>query len=155
MKMSKNHETSCVSFSLVRATANRKTTSRSEAIDRDGEPLLHTFLCDGAWGVLADRLALSTREAQIVGRIFADEKEAKIARTLGISPHTVRTHLERLYHKLNVQSRTELVLRVVGCLLAETGQPDSQLPPICGNRAAGRCPLDHRRTNSRLCRTSL
>ena len=135
--------------------ANQNTTSGSDAIDRDGEPLLHTLLCDGAWGVVADRLALSTREAQIIGRIFADEKEAKIARALAMSPHTVRTHMERLYHKLNVRSRTELVLRVVGCLLAETGQPDSRLPPICGNRTAGRCPLDHRRTNSRLRGTGL
>jgi hypothetical protein len=59
-----------------------------------------------------------------------------------MSSHTVRTHMERLYRKLWVRSRTELVLAVVGSLLAEIAQPNAYLPSICGKRSAGRCPFD-------------
>lgn len=68
---------------------------------------------DTAWTQLAHSLRLSAREFQIVQGVFDDKKEVSIARDLGISPHTVHTHLERLYDKLEVASRVALVLRVV------------------------------------------
>jgi DNA-binding CsgD family transcriptional regulator len=45
--------------------------------------------------------------------VFDDQKETAIAANLGISTHTVHTHLERLYRKLRVSSRVSLVVRVV------------------------------------------
>ena len=72
------------------------------------------------WRAVARSLGLSTRERQIAQRIFDDRKECVIADELGISPHTVHTHLERLYHKVGVGSRCELVVRFVA-----TGERES------------------------------
>ena len=55
---------------------------------------------DSIWRLLAGSLELSQREFQILQAVFDDQKESAIAANLGISSHTVHTHLERLYHKL-------------------------------------------------------
>jgi DNA-binding NarL/FixJ family response regulator len=67
---------------------------------------------DSIWRLLAGSLELSQREFQIPQAVFDDQKESAIAANLGISSHTVHTHLERLYHKLGVTSRVTLVSRV-------------------------------------------
>ena len=71
----------------------------------------HLFSGDD-WGRIAEQLHLSARELQIVQHIFDDEKESLIARHLGMSPHTVHTHIGRLYRKLEASSRCGLMLRV-------------------------------------------
>ncbi len=68
---------------------------------------------DAEWIMIARWLQLSTREAQLVICAFDDEKESVIANRLGISPHTVHTHFERLYRKLSVHSRCQLLIRIV------------------------------------------
>ena len=77
------------------------------------------------WRTVARALRLSARELQIVKRLFDDEPEAIIADDLGISAHTVHTHLERLYHKLDVGSRCAVVVRVFGAFRAscESSRP--------------------------------
>jgi DNA-binding CsgD family transcriptional regulator len=70
------------------------------------------FLPPQAWLALSRSLQLSEREAQVVRLILRDESEAGIATALGISSHTVHTHLERLYRKLNVTSRCQVVIRL-------------------------------------------
>jgi DNA-binding CsgD family transcriptional regulator len=65
------------------------------------------------WVALVRHLALSRREAEIVERILRlDDDELAIAEHLNISSHTVHTHLERLYRKLDVSSRSQLVTRI-------------------------------------------
>ncbi|MDE2663476.1 MAG: helix-turn-helix transcriptional regulator [Gemmatimonadota bacterium] len=59
-----------------------------------------------------DRLGLSSREAEITQRVFDDLGTATIARDLGLAPSTVRTYLKRLYRKLGVRSRGELLILV-------------------------------------------
>ena len=94
-----------------------------------------------AWVEIARSLELSPRELQIVRGFFDDRTEFAIAADLGISPHTVHTHIERLHHKFGVANRVELILRVTNEFLALTAAPESTLPSICANRTAGRCPL--------------
>jgi len=94
-----------------------------------------------AWGEIARSLKLSGRELQIVREVFDDHTEFTIANDLKLSPYTVHTHCERLYHKLAVTDRVKLVLRVIDEFLALTVAPGSTMPPICASRAAGRCPL--------------
>ena len=102
---------------------------------------LSTFLTEPAWDQLVHQLKLSPREAQIVHAVFEDRKEVNIAAELGMSPHTVRTHMERLYRKVGVQSRVGLVICLVGCFLDLTANDGNGLPPICVKRSAGQCPL--------------
>ena len=70
------------------------------------------ILLPAEWRAIAESLALSGREFQILRHIFDDDKESTIAQTLDISAHTVHTHVGRLYRKLGVASRCELLVRV-------------------------------------------
>lgn len=94
-----------------------------------------------AWGKIARSLKLSGRELQIVREVFDDHTEFTIANHLNLSPHTIHTHCERLYHKLAVTDRVKLVLRVTNEFFTLTFAPESNLPPICADQATGRCPL--------------
>lgn len=67
---------------------------------------------DQEWRVLVSRLGLSPREAEITQRVFDGLGEATIARDLGLAPSTVHTYLRRLYRKLEVKSRGELMTLV-------------------------------------------
>jgi DNA-binding CsgD family transcriptional regulator len=93
------------------------------------------------WFYIAQRLSLSERELQITQGVFDDKHENLIAQELRISSHTVHTHLERLYHKLRVSSRVELVVRLAECHLQLCQEADSPVPPICHRHASGGCPL--------------
>jgi DNA-binding CsgD family transcriptional regulator len=72
------------------------------------------FLSSAAWSAIGASLKLSARELQIVTCIIEDlaETEDDVGRQLGMSPHTVHTHLERLYKKLGVTNRSHLIVRV-------------------------------------------
>jgi DNA-binding CsgD family transcriptional regulator/tetratricopeptide (TPR) repeat protein len=52
--------------------------------------------------------ALSDREHEVATAYADGQNYKEIARTLGIAPSTVRTHLRTVYRKLGVTSRTEL-----------------------------------------------
>jgi len=56
-------------------------------------------------------LGLTTREYEVLEHLAADLANKEIARQLGVSPNTVKTHLARLYDKLSVQRRTQAVHR--------------------------------------------
>lgn len=64
------------------------------------------------WRSLAAALGLSPRESGIVRSVFDGASEKDTAGQLGLSPHTVHTYLWRIYRKLQVQSREELLVRV-------------------------------------------
>jgi DNA-binding NarL/FixJ family response regulator len=66
----------------------------------------------GEWRSLATCLGLSPRECGIVRAVFDGDSEKTTAERLGLSPHTVHTYLWRIYRKLQVQSREELLVRV-------------------------------------------
>lgn len=76
-------------------------------------PAGRDIFSEPVWRDLAGALRLSGRESQIVQAVFDDRKESAIAADLGISTHTVHSHLERLYRKLHVSSRVALVVRVI------------------------------------------
>jgi hypothetical protein len=87
------------------------------------QPSGGSLFSDDIWRLLARSLKLSQRESQIPPAVFDDQKESTIAVNLGMSSHTVHTHLERLYRKLGVTSRVTLVTRVfVEYLWLEEGQ---------------------------------
>ena len=55
---------------------------------------------------------LSAREAEVAELYIDGLSYKEIARALRISPGTVRTHLNAIYRKLEVSSRTELMRRL-------------------------------------------
>ncbi len=54
---------------------------------------------------------LTDRHWDLLRLLAAGHTNAQIARRLGISEGTVRTHLETIYTRLNVSSRTAAVIR--------------------------------------------
>ncbi len=71
---------------------------------------------------------LSERETRVVGLLAQALPNKKIARTLGISPETVKWHLKNIYGKLGVTSRDEAVARVRDLELGS--------PPVAGDEGA-------------------
>ena len=65
-------------------------------------PLL--LLCRG------ERTHLTEREKQVVQRVAEGMKNKEIAADLNVSEHTVRNYLFRVFEKLGISSRVELVL---------------------------------------------
>ena len=64
------------------------------------------------WHAIVRTLGLSPREADVVDGILHDRDSQEIAARLGLSPRTVRFHLEHVYQKLGVTRRHQIVLRV-------------------------------------------
>ena len=100
-----------------------------------------SLLTDHAWLEIASTLGITKREMQIVQSVFDNQHEPAIAKRFKISPHTVHMHLNRLFKKLNVTSRTELVLRIVEQMVTLTLSETAVLPPICPRHHTGRCCL--------------
>ncbi|HJP65480.1 MAG TPA: response regulator transcription factor [Actinomycetota bacterium] len=52
---------------------------------------------------------LSRRESEILQRVAYGATTKEVARELAISPHTVKTHLERIFEKLGANDRAQAV----------------------------------------------
>lgn len=52
-------------------------------------------------------LGVSQREEEVLALLAEGQSNKEIARSLGVSPNTVKTHLSALYEKLDVSNRTE------------------------------------------------
>ena len=54
-------------------------------------------------------LGITAREYETLEHLAAGRSNKEIARALGVSPNTVKTHLARLYEKLGAARRTQAV----------------------------------------------
>lgn len=54
-------------------------------------------------------LGLTGQEIRVLERLAAGRSNKEIARDLGLSPNTVKTHVTNLYGKLDVSRRTQAV----------------------------------------------
>jgi DNA-binding CsgD family transcriptional regulator len=59
---------------------------------------------------------LTPRQWEVLRRVATGASNTQIARALGLSEATVRKHLENVYLRLDVQSRTEALARVLAFL---------------------------------------
>jgi len=102
----------------------RELTDRDRACAEAIRPLL----CDlcrmardlearAAWGVPPPTIPvprtdpLTAREREVLQCLCGGKTDCDIARILGISPRTVHKHLQRIYEKLGVETRTAAVSR--------------------------------------------
>ena len=58
---------------------------------------------------LEDLSSLSVREGEVLRNLLAGQRVPTIARSLYLSPHTVRNHLKSIFRKIGVRSQTELL----------------------------------------------
>ncbi|MCB2100655.1 MAG: hypothetical protein KDE22_07280 [Rhodobacterales bacterium] len=61
-----------------------------------------------------DTSALPPRILQVLEGLLAGKSEKRIAKDLGLSPHTVNRHVQRLYRHFDVNSRAQLVALLAG-----------------------------------------
>ena len=54
-------------------------------------------------------LGLTERECEILEGLASGRSNKELARELGISPNTVKTHVARVYEKLDVQKRVHAI----------------------------------------------
>jgi DNA-binding CsgD family transcriptional regulator len=69
---------------------------------------------------------LTPRQWELLRLLAVGHTNTQIARSLGISEGTVRTHLENIYEKLHVSSRTAAVTRAFPGLAASSGHDGRQ-----------------------------
>lgn len=62
-------------------------------------------------------LRLTARECEILELLASGQSIKEMARTLGISPNTVKTHVARVYAKLEVQRRVPAIEKARGLAL--------------------------------------
>lgn len=88
-------------------------------LSRSHEVLQEGFLCcrrsDAATshGSTMDSIQLSLREREVTELVLRGATNADISRTLFISLPTVKTHLQHIFAKAGVHSRTELAARLL------------------------------------------
>jgi DNA-binding CsgD family transcriptional regulator len=103
----------------------RPRGDRTLAIERSGNALLLEERRSG--------LPLTPRETQVMAWVARGMTNKEIARTLWISPGTVRTHLENTYEKLGVKSRTAAAALFLAALDETVELPQaSELVPDAG-----------------------
>ncbi len=56
-------------------------------------------------------LGLTGQEMRVLGELATGRANKEIARALGLSPNTIKTHLVNLFSKLGASTRTEAVMR--------------------------------------------
>jgi DNA-binding CsgD family transcriptional regulator len=54
-------------------------------------------------------LGLTDREFEVLERLAAGDANKEIARTLDVSPNTIKTHIASLFQKLEVERRTQAI----------------------------------------------
>jgi DNA-binding CsgD family transcriptional regulator len=96
---------------------NRQLTIRL-AINIPGKRYMLLLAEEAILSVLAalELLGLTQREAEILAEIIRGRSNQEIANQLQMSINTVRKHLEHIYQKLHVQSRTEAISVTLGKL---------------------------------------
>jgi DNA-binding CsgD family transcriptional regulator len=66
-----------------------------------------------------EEVSLTAREREVLGRVARGKTNAEIAELLWLAPSTVRKHLENVYAKLGVNTRTAAVARFLRLVDAE------------------------------------
>jgi DNA-binding CsgD family transcriptional regulator len=80
----------------------------------------------GQADVVAGRSArLSPREVDVLTALAGGDSTDQIGGTLGMSPHTVRTHLRNIMRKLEARTRAHAVALAIGDRAIEPPSPPS------------------------------
>ncbi|HAU36318.1 MAG TPA: hypothetical protein DCX07_01195 [Phycisphaerales bacterium] len=102
--------TPCSFFGTV-IMGDHRSTSTLPPVD----PTALFPLTDDEWQHAVKHLSLTPQQTKIVKLILHGRRDKQIAKSLSLSEATVRTHLARLFNRIGVADRVELVLLVVAC----------------------------------------
>ena len=71
------------------------------------------------WLFLASRLELSPRQLEVARLVCDGHKNLIVAQQLGVSIETIKTHLRRMYDKLDVNDRFDMLRLMVYTVRSE------------------------------------
>ena len=100
------HQLKTENIELMRTAAAPPSRSRATSAPPDNARR-DRLAAQGA--VLKERYFLTDREAEIAQLVTRGFTVKKISETLTISENTVRTHMKKVYEKLDIHTKTELV----------------------------------------------
>jgi DNA-binding NarL/FixJ family response regulator len=89
--------------------AHHETPRSTPLLEQKLSPLPMT---SDRWSAIARRLQLPPRQISIVESILRGMKDKQIAATMGLRKSTLRTYLGRVFTRLGVEDRMELVLKI-------------------------------------------
>jgi DNA-binding CsgD family transcriptional regulator len=99
----------------------------------DGDPVFNNARCAILRVEPQDKAApiegLSKREREIARLLVAGYSGVNVAAISGLSENTVRTYVRRLYQKLGVANRADLVRKLMSPAESKAGAPSSVLAP--------------------------
>ncbi len=75
---------------------------------------------DASWNTLSDH-GLTPRESEVLAWVAKGKTNADVGAILGLSDRTVQKHLEHIYQKLGVETRTTATVRALKMLGVEPG----------------------------------
>ncbi len=84
----------------------------ANTLNDGGDAIPSTPLSEPEWDRVVGVLGLSRQQTKIVRLILQGMRDKQIAIALGLRVATVRTHLTRLFARISVADRVELILRV-------------------------------------------
>ena len=106
---------------LVKKVANMAPSKVLQSQEQSVDEVIYEFDVDGTQYYLVRRrqsaegqISLSPRERAIAKLVAQGLPNTAIGDRLDISPWTVATHLRRMFAKLDVNSRTALITRLLG-----------------------------------------
>jgi LuxR family maltose regulon positive regulatory protein len=104
-------------FSQLLTAAQREPAFGAEPALRAhlDDAMTNTQATDGASsdpaGARASKQLLTERERAIIEFIAGGQSNKQIARMLGVTPETIKTHVKRIFIKLSAESRVQAVVR--------------------------------------------
>jgi DNA-binding NarL/FixJ family response regulator len=109
---------------LIKKTSPAKILEAIQDVHAGGSPMTSSIArkvvkCFQLQKAPKPELDLTKRETEILALMAEGKQYKEIAEDLGISALTVRTHIQHIYEKLHVRSRTEAVVRF---LRSESGR---------------------------------
>src|SRR5262245_57681320 len=78
-----------------------------------GDPSMDLPFDRSIWPAVVRELEFCPQQAKVVELLMQGMGDRQIALSLDLSESTVRTYLGRIFARLGIQSRIELILRVV------------------------------------------
>ena len=106
---------------LLKKTAPLQIIEAVKELYQGGSPMsttiarkLVTIFQEQQTCVNAEATVLTTREKEVLEHLAKGMLYKEIADQLGISFHTVRQHIGKIYEKLHVQNKTEAINKVYG-----------------------------------------
>jgi len=67
--------------------------------------------------------ALAPRHRRVLQRLLSGDSEKQVARSLGLSPHTVHEYVKSIYRSFGVESRGELLAHWIGRPIRQQEMP--------------------------------